>query len=102
MTTIALIPANERLTGFVAVAIGFPDEPAAHRIERLYHRPDGTQMGVPTKFDGSTPFRDEIRPACRPDSDPSDRLYELSVPTALDRGAVACSSAACFGGEPTC
>jgi hypothetical protein len=102
MTTTALIPDNERLTGFVAVAIRFPDDPTAHRIERLYHRPDGSEMGAPTKFDGSTPFQAEIRPACRPDSDPGERLYELSVPAALDRGAVACPSTACFGGEPRC
>ncbi|GIF02341.1 hypothetical protein [Paractinoplanes rishiriensis] len=100
MTATGLIPENERLTGFVAVAIRFPDDPTAHRIERLYHRPDGTDMGAPTKFDGSTPFRDEIRPACSPDSDPGGRLYELSVPTALARGAVACPRTECFGGEP--
>ncbi|XVV14423.1 hypothetical protein ACQP2X_08790 [Actinoplanes sp. CA-131856] len=99
---IAMIPENEWLTGFVAVSIRFPADPGAHRIERLYHRPDGTEMGAPTKFDGSTPFRDEIRPACRPGSDPSDRLYELSVPAALHRGASACLDPACFGGESTC
>lgn len=97
MTTTALIPANERLTGFVAVAIRFPHDPTAHRIERLYHRPDGAPMGTPTKFDGSTPFQAETRPACRPDSDPGDRMYELSIPAALARGAAACDRPECFG-----
>jgi hypothetical protein len=101
MTTtipVAVIPANEQATGFVAVAIRFPADPGAHRVTRLFHRPDGTDGGIPVRFDGKEPNRTEIRPACRPDSDPAERLYELSIPTALARGAVPCGHADCFGG----
>lgn len=97
--TAAVIPANEHGTGFVAVAIRFPADPAAHRIERTYHRPDGTTGGMPVKFDDRDPFTVEIRPACRPDSDPGERFYELSVPYALGRGAAPCDRPECFGGE---
>ncbi|GGQ77670.1 hypothetical protein [Couchioplanes azureus] len=93
-----VIPAVERGIGFVAVAVQFPAEPVAHRVTRLFHRPDGTQGGIPVRFDGTEPIRIEIRPACRPDSDPAERLYELSVPTALARGATACGHGDCFGG----
>jgi hypothetical protein len=97
-TTAGVIPAAEHLTGFVAAAITFPADPVVHRATRLYHRPDGIPMGLPTKFDGRTPFGTEIRPACRPDTGPAERLYELSVPMALYRGAVACDRPECYGG----
>lgn len=94
----AVIPADEHGTGFVAVDIRFPADPAAHRVTSLYHRPDGTDGGAPIRFDGRDPFTTEIRPACRPDTDPGERLYELSIPTALARGAVPCDDPECFGG----
>lgn len=102
MTTLtgpAVVPANEHGTGFVAVAIRFPDEPVAHRAVDLYTRPDNTPSGVPTRFDGTQPFRQEIRPACRPDSNRAEPFYRLSVPSALHRGATACDARECFGGE---
>ncbi|OJF15525.1 hypothetical protein [Couchioplanes caeruleus] len=95
---VGVIPAVEHGTGFVAVAVRFPAAPVAHRVTRLFHRPDGTQGGIPARFDGTEQCRTEIRPACRPDSDPGERLYELSVPTALARGATACGHDDCFGG----
>ena len=93
-----LIPADLHLSGFVAVAIGFPAETAAHRAVHLYHRPDGTDGGTPVRLDGSNKTSTEIRPACQPDSNPAQRLYELSIPFALARGAVACDQPECFGG----
>lgn len=96
--TAAVIPASEHATGFVAVAQRFPHDPAVHRITRLFHRPDGTPAGMPSRFDGSEKSFTETRPACRPDSEPADRLYELSIPTALARGAVPCGHGDCFGG----
>ncbi|MEU4239764.1 hypothetical protein [Actinoplanes sp. NPDC026619] len=98
----AVIPAAEHLTGFVAVAITFPADPAAHRIERAYLTPDGIARGLPTRFDGKDPFTVEIRPACRPDTDPGGRHYELSVPFALARHAVPCDRPECFGGDLGC
>ncbi|MFI7598419.1 hypothetical protein [Actinoplanes sp. NPDC049681] len=94
----AVIPAAEHGTGFVAVAVRFPAEPTAHRVERVQHHRD-TEDTPPEERGG--PFAAggwEIRPACRPDSDPGERLYELSVPTALARGATACGHTDCFGG----
>jgi hypothetical protein len=98
-TTIAAatIPAAERATGFVAVAVRFPHNPTAHRTTRDYSRPDGTPMGLPTRWDDHTGFRIHIRAACRPD-DTQTRLHELSIPTALARGAVACERPERFGG----
>ena len=96
--TPTMIPANEHATGFVAVAVRFPQEPTAHRCTRLFHRPDGTEGGMPTRFDGGNETWTEIRPACRPDSDPAERHYELSIPTALSRGAAVCGHPECFGG----
>lgn len=97
-----VIPAGERATGFVAVALRFPGDPGAHRVTRLYLRPDGTEGGMPVRFDSTEQSREqsrsEIRSACRPDSHPADRLYELSTPVALARGAVACARPECFGG----
>jgi hypothetical protein len=97
-TTSALIPDTEHSTGFVAVALRFPDDPTAHRVTRVFTRPDETEAGQPARFDGPKSTTAEIRPACRPDSDPAERLYELSIPTALARGAVACDQRECFGG----
>jgi hypothetical protein len=98
-TPLAVIPAAEHGVGFTAVTVRFPDgDPAAHRITRLYHRPDGTLGGMPSGFDGKNKSTTEIRPACRPDTDPASRFYELSVPTALARGAVACDLPQCYGG----
>jgi hypothetical protein len=95
----AVIPANERCTGFVAVAVRFPhDDPAAHRITRLHHKPDGALGGAPNTFDGQHKSWTEIRPACCPDSDPGARHYELSVPTALAHGAAPCDQPDCYGG----
>lgn len=92
----ARIPADEHGLGFTTVAITFPAEPDAHRIERIYHpaiaadeAPEGT---------GELRAWTEVRPACRPDSDPDQRFYELSVPYALARGAIACDRPECFGG----
>jgi hypothetical protein len=98
-TNDAAIPPCEHLTGFTAVAVTFPAEPGAHRVTRVYDRPDGTEMGAPTKFDGSTPFSGEIRPACRADSDLTERFYELSIPMALHRGAAPCDHPDCYGGD---
>ena len=92
------IPASEHATGFVAVAIRFPTDPTAHRVERVLHHPD-TDDTPPTDRGG--PFARggwETRPACRPDSNPDERLYEMSVPVALARGAAACEHGDCFGG----
>jgi hypothetical protein len=96
-TTAVEIPAAEPATGFVAVAVRFPHDPTAHRLTRDYSRPDGTPMGMPTRWDDQTGFRIHIRAACRPD-DTQTRHYELSIPTALARGAVACGAPECFGG----
>jgi hypothetical protein len=101
-TTAAMIPAAEHATGFVAVAVRFPADPAAHRITRLYHQADGTLSGMPVQLDAAKSGWTEIRPACRPDSDTAERLYELSIPTALARGALACGRPECFGGERSC
>jgi len=92
------IPADEHATGFVAVAVRFPTDAAVHRITRLYHRPDGTDGGTPVRLDGGNKTSTEIRPACRPASNPAERLYELSIPFARARGAVACDRPECFGG----
>jgi hypothetical protein len=94
----AVIPANERLTGFVAVDIRFPHVPVVHRVERVLHHPETAdtpeaQRGGPFARGGW-----ETRPACQPDSNPAERLYELSVPFALTRGGTACGHGDCFGG----
>jgi hypothetical protein len=100
MTVAGMIPANQH-GGFVAVAVRFPADPAAHRVERLYHPSGGTTGGVAATFDGRVlRSSTETRPACRPDSDPGERLYELSVPSALARGAMPCGHPECFGGDP--
>ncbi|RSM59477.1 hypothetical protein DMB66_27725 [Actinoplanes sp. ATCC 53533] len=94
----AQIPAEEHATGFVAVAIRFPTDPTAHRATSIYHRPDGTDGGLPVRLTEKLAGWTEVRPSCRPDTDSSDRLYQLSIPTALARGAVACDQPECFGG----
>jgi len=98
-TTAAVIPAVEHATGFIAVAVRFPADPAAHRITRLYHQANGEPGGMPASFDGHNQSTTEIRPACRPGSDPGARFYELSIPTALARGAHPCDHPDCFGGN---
>jgi hypothetical protein len=98
----AVIPTDEHGTGFAAVAVRFPaGDATAHRITRLYHREDGTLGGMPSNFDGTNKSWTEIRPACLPDTDPGARFYELSVPSALARGANACDRPECYGGEPS-
>ncbi len=96
--TSAAIPACEHGVGFVAVAVRFPREPAVHRIERVLHHPDSADTPVAARGGRFAKGGWEIRPACRPDSDPGERLYELSVPVALARGAVVCEQRDCFGG----
>ena len=99
MTTVAgVIPAAEHGVGFVAAAVRFPADPVVHRIVRIYHRADGTTGGMPARFDGTDKTTTEVRPACRPDSDPAARHYELSVPTALHRDGIPCGHSECFGG----
>lgn len=94
----AVIPADEHATGFVAVAVRFPADPVAHRVERVLHHPDAAD--TPPAERGGRFARGgwEIRPACRPDSNPDERLYDLSIPAALARGATACGHGDCFGG----
>ncbi|AGZ39597.1 hypothetical protein [Actinoplanes friuliensis] len=97
-TAVEGIPANEHSTGFTAVALRFPADPAAHRIERVLHHPDTADTPAEQR---SGPFAAggwEIRPACLPDSNPGERFYELSTPAALARGALPCGHRDCFGG----
>ena len=94
----AVIPATEHATGFVAVGVRFPADPAVHRVERVLHHPDTAD--TPPAGRGGLFARGgwETRPACRPDSNPAERLYEMSIPFALARGGQQCGHGDCFGG----
>ncbi|GAA0432552.1 hypothetical protein Aca07nite_19730 [Actinoplanes capillaceus] len=100
-TSEVTIPASEHLTGFTAVTVRFPTDPAAHRAVTIHHRADGTTGGLPVQLTEQHTGWTEVRPACRPDSDPDGRFYRLSVPAALHRGAVACDQPECYrSGDP--
>jgi len=93
------IPAGMMATGFVAVALRFPEAATAHRLAYVAY-----VAGVAVQ-DDTTPavawnaaVRTETRAACQATADTVDRVYELSAPMAHHRGAVACPDPACFGG----